>query len=246
MSENPFESLMSPQKINEFIENVLLITLNQENPRNLCLMSDDTGTGLWTLESIEMNLFERVMSLSFEGGEDNKVIIYLYNSFVRLKSEVRNNNSTQVSDTLNSLIFRNIATALKEPELFPEQIISEQILEIFKESDIDNSSHRDEFLSYALKKALEDADDSMKRNIKEILFKCFDSCLKSVRQVSMITLDKWILTFLTAFTKDKTNPEMANLFLDYIDLPSEADGVKYADSLLGMLFLCLNAIMTKF
>lgn len=233
MSEKLFESLASPENTNEFIENVLLITLNPENPRKLYLMNDDTGTRLWTLESIEMNLFERVMSLSFEGGEDNKVISYLYNSFLRLKNEVRNNNTTQVSDTLTSLIFRNMAISLKEPDLFPEQSISEQLLDIFKESDLDNSSHRDEFLSFAVKKALEDADDSMKSNVKETFFKCFDACLKSVRQASMITLDKWILTFLAAFTKDKANPELANLFLDYITLPSEADGVKYADTLLG-------------
>lgn len=236
MSENPFDSLASPERTNEFIENVLLITLNPENPRKLYLMNDDTGTRLWTLELIEMNLFERVMSISFEGGEDNKVISYLFDSFARLKNEIKN-NTNQVSDVLTQLIFRNIATAFKEPELFPEQNISDQLLEIFKETDLDGSSHRDEFLSYAVKKALEDADDSMKNNVKEIFFKCFDTCLKSVRQASMITVDRWILTFLNAFSKDKANPEMANLFLDYIHLPTESDGVKYADSLLGEIYL---------
>lgn len=237
MSENPFETLVNPVRTNEIIENVLLITLNPENPRNLTLMNDDSaetlaGTKLWTLELIELNLFERLMSLSFEGGDDNKVILYLYNSFVRLRNECKKEKS-KVSEVLTSLIFRNLATALKEPELFPEQNISEQLLDIYKDSEVDDTLLRDEFLSVAVKKAFEDADDDMKKNVKEIFFKCFDQCLKSVRQATMITLEKWILAFLTAFTSDKNNATMANLFLDYIELPPNSDGIKYADSLLG-------------
>lgn len=232
MSINPFDTLASSDKTNEIIENVLLITLNPGNPKKLFLMNDDTGTKVWTLELIELNLFERLMALSFEGGDDSKVIMYLYNSFLRLQSECRK-SKTEVADVLSSLIFRNIATALKEPELFPEQKISEQLLEIFKDSELDDTSLRDEFLSQAIRKALEDADESMRANVKEIFFRCFDECLKGVRQATMITLEKWILTFLTAFTSDKNNSEMANLFLDYIALPSNCDGIKYAESLLG-------------
>src|ERR1700704_1156354 len=127
MSVNPFQTLEDPLRTNEIIENVLLITLNSENPRKLTLMNDDSGTKLWTLELIELNLFERLMSLSFEGGDDSKVILYLYNSFLRLHRECRREKS-DVSEVLSSLIFRNIATALKEPDLFPEQNISDQIL----------------------------------------------------------------------------------------------------------------------
>lgn len=232
MSTNVFGTLANPARINEIVENVLLITLNPENPRKLILMNDDSGTNLWTLELIELNLFERLMSLSFESGDDNKVILYLYNSFIRLQSECRKEKS-DVSEVLSSLIFRNIATALKEPELFPQQNISDQLLDIFKDSEVDDTSLRDGFLSVAIKKALEDADDDMKKNVKEIFFKCFDECLKSVRQATMITIEKWVLTFLTAFTSDKNNAAMANLFLDYIELPPNSEGIKYADSLLG-------------
>lgn len=238
MSVNPFGTLANPVRTNEIIENVLLITLNPENPRKLTLMNDDSGTKLWTLELIELNLFERLMSLSFEGGDDSKVILYLYNSFLRLHRECRREKS-DVSEVLSSLIFRNIATALKEPDLFPEQKISDQILDIFKDSEVDDTSLRDEFLSVAIKKALEDADEDMRKNVREIFFKCFDECMKSVRQATMITLEKWVLTFLTSFTSDKKNAAMANLFLDYIELPPNADGIKYADSLLGQL-LCLS------
>lgn len=112
MSANPFETLTSTPRINEIVENVLLITLNEENPRKLFVMNDGSGVQQWTTESIEMSLFERVMALSFEGGKDNKVILYLYNSYIRLNNEIRVNKSSDVSEILSSLIFRNIATAL--------------------------------------------------------------------------------------------------------------------------------------
>lgn len=232
MSANPFNSLTSPERINEIVENVLLITLNPDNPKNLFLMNDDSGTKIWSLESIEMNLFERLMSISFEEGDANKVILYLYNSYLRLQKE-RKGENCEVSSLISSLIFRNIATALKEPELFPSQDFSAQWLDIFKDLELDDKTLRDQFLSLAVKSALEDCDADMKKNVTEIFFKCFDDCLKSVRQASMITLELWILEFLTSFSSDKANPEMANLFLEYISLPAGSDGIKYAETLLG-------------
>lgn len=238
MSTNPFNTLTSPVRINEIVENVLLITLNPENPKNLFLMSDDTnGTNLWTLESIEMNLFERLMTLSCEEGDDNKVILYLFKSYVRLHRE-RESENCEVTVLLSSLIFRNVSTALKEPELFASQDFSAQWLDIFKDMEYDEKMLRDQFLSLATKLALEDCDSDMRKNVTEIFFKCFDECLKSVRQASMITLEQWILEFLIAFSCDKENPAMANLFLQYILLPTGSDGIKYAETLLGKL-LCL-------
>lgn len=235
MSTNPFDSLTSPSETNDIIENVLLITLNPEKAGKCILMSEDNETKLWSLELVEMNLFERLMAMAFSGGDEDKVILYLYNSFLRLNNCGKKNS---VTDHLFSLIFRNLATALKEPELFPEQNISAQMMEIYKDSELDDTSLRDEFLSTAIKKALEDADVDMKRNVQEIFFKCFDVCLKSVRQASMINLEKWVLTFLTAFSSDKSNPEMANFFIDYIKLPPDCDGLRYADSLLGKWAFC--------
>lgn len=233
MSQNPFETLASPQRINEIVENVLLITLNPENPKNLYLMNNDGANQFWTMETIGANLFERLMALAFESASDNNVIPYLYSSHLRLHNENRTRGKTEVSDVLYSLIFRNLSTILKEPELFPEQNISSQFLDIFKDNELEDTALRDEFLSCAIKQAMDDSDNDMKRNIREIFFKCFDECLKGVKQASMISLEKWILSFLMAFSSDKTNPEMANLFLDYIALPPDCDGIKYANGLLG-------------
>lgn len=222
------------QRINEIVENVLRITLNADNPRNLYLMNDDNGTKLWTLESIEMNLFERLMSFDNKESDEDKVILYLFKSFVRLQSE-RGSEQCEVIELLSSLIFRNVATALKEPELFAEQNFSLQWLDIFKDTELEDNSLRNQFLSLAIKSALEECDKEMRKNVTEIFFKCFDECLKSVRQATMITLEQWTLQFIQAFSSDKGNSAMGNLFLDYISLPPGSDGIKYAETLLGKL-----------
>lgn len=74
----------------------------------------------------------------------------------------------------------------------------------------------------------------MKSNIREVFHKCFDECLKVVRQANMITLEKWVVPYILAFVMDKNNPEMANIFLDYISIAEGSDGIKYSDTLLGM------------
>lgn len=234
MAANPFETLSSPEEINSVVEEVLLMTLNPQKSGNSFYVVEDELSKLWTLELIEMNLFERLMSMAFSGGDENKVIMYLYNSFQRLKN-IQRQKSSQIHESLKSLIFRNVATALKEPELFPEQNFSDQFLDIYKDMECNDEQSRDEFLSMSIKKALEEADDSMIQNTKNIFFTCFNDCLKIVRQASMINLQKWILTFLQGFVNDKTNPSMANIFLEYITLPAETEGIKYAETLLGQL-----------
>lgn len=228
MADNPFNTLLSPEQTNEIVENVLLITLDDENPKNLFVMSG-SDCKLWTMETMEINLFERLMC--FSGQDDEKVILYLYESFLRLQQE-RAKSSNEVTEFLKEILIRNVAVSMKQPELFAEQNVSEQIIKMFKDYE---ENLQDSFLSQSIKKAFEDTDDSMKRNIRETIWKCFDECLISVRQATMISLEKWILRFLQAFVSDKNNPEMAGVFLDFITLPPICEGIKYADSLLGKL-----------
>lgn len=243
MASNPFEALSSPEEINSTVENVLLMTLNSENPnKSMYFVNDDSTNKLWTLESIELNLFERLMTMAFTSGEDNAVFMYLYNSYQRLRS-IQKHKSSDILENLKSLIFRNVATALKEPELFAEQNFSLQFLDMYKDIECVDEQARDEFLSLSIKRALENADEPMTVNVKRVFYMALSDCMKMVRQASMINIEKWIFTFLLGFVSDKTNSAMANIFLDFITLPSGAEGIKYAETLLGQL-LCLS-IMPK-
>lgn len=220
-------------KTNEVIENTLLITLNPARKGLYLINSDESQT--FTLDMLEFSLFERVIA----SDNDDKVIIYLYQSYLRVLQATKSNGTNEVLDKIKELIFRNISTILKQPELIPLQDLSKQFLDIFNDTDIE-SNERTEFLSISIKTALQDCDDEdMKKNIYEIFFKSFDLILKMIRQASMITFEKWILGYLMAFVSDKNNSEAANILVDYIKLPPSIDGIKYSETLLGQL-LCLS------
>lgn len=237
---NPFGTLVDPQRINEVIESTLKITLNPEK-RGLYLINNDE-TKVFSLDLLEFALFERIIAFdSNDSGNDSKVIIYLYESYKRALQEAQNNRNdelTVVLDKIKDLIFRNVGTLLKQPELL-NQNLSQQFLDIFiKDSNIDQHE-RDNFLHLSVTSSLKDSDDDMRSNIQEVFFKSFDTVHKIVKQASMINLENWIIPYLTAFVNDKNCPEAANLLIDYITPPENSEGIKYSESLLGQL-LCLS------
>lgn len=230
---NPFETLCSPQKVNQMVENTLKMTLNPEK-LNLHLVQSETL--YFTIDLLEVNLFERLMAMAFESGDENRVVTYLFESYQRTQIEInqniKSNDVLEVLKKIHELIIRNMSTFLKQPELLASQNMSKQFLDIFKDFDEDTEV-REKFLSSSVSAAIKDSDDSMKSNVQEVFHKCFDDCLKHVRQANMITLEKWVLPFIIAFVIDKNNPDMANIFLDYIKVPEGSDGIKYSDTLLG-------------
>lgn len=233
---NPFETLVDSQKINEVIENTLLITLNPEK-KGLFLVNNDESK-IFSTDLLEFSLFERIIAFDSNNTSDEKVIVYLYESYKRVIQEHQiNRNSNDIIKVLNSienLIFRNVSTILKQPELVTSQDLSRQFIDIFRdECDIDG--HREKFLQLTICSALKDCDEDMRRNVLEVFFKSFDIILKVVKQATMITLEKWIFPYLMAFVSDKNNPEAANIFLDYIKLPENSEGIKYSSTLLGQL-----------
>ncbi|KAL7019491.1 hypothetical protein ACKWTF_011135 [Chironomus riparius] len=218
------------EKTNEVIENTLLITLNPAKKDLYLINSDESQT--FSLDMLEFSLFERVIA----SDNDDKVIIYLYQSYLRVLEASKSTGCNEILDKIKELIFRNISTILKQPELIPLQNLDKQFLDIFNDTEM---NERCQFLSTSIKTAQQDCDDDMRKNVNEIFFKSFDTILKMIRQASMITLDKWILEYLMAFVSDKNNSEAANILLDYIALPENTEGIKYSETLLGQL-LCLS------
>lgn len=74
----------------------------------------------------------------------------------------------------------------------------------------------------------------------------FASCLRSTKNATLITLEKWIFHALKAFVSDKTNATLAQLLLDYTTpkprlTGGSIDGIQFAETLLGSLF-CLSIL----
>jgi ubiquitin conjugation factor E4 A len=230
--DNPFAGLLSPHEINRLIENIFLITLNPEKT-NLHLISSETNE-FFTLSSLEFSLFEKIM-------DHDEVIIYLFESFQRVHKEIANNQSSsdvkEFLDRLLNLIFQNLSTILKQPEIVAQQNLSLQIIDIFKNVEYDDyDDKRGEFLSTAISRAMDDNDDDTVKNVTEIFYRCFDKISKIIAQSSLMSYESWILPFLMAFVSDKNNRKAANLFIDYNTPAQASEGIKYSsNTLLGQL-----------
>lgn len=231
--------LFNHQKIDQIVEYTLKMTLNPTKTNLYYLVKSESK--FFTIDLIEIGLFERIMSMAFESSEEHKIINYLYDSYQRVQKEIKrqNNDVLEVLSNIEDLIFRNISTLLKQPEILSScQNISQQFLSIFQDNDIEDAKVREKFLSKSIEVALKESDETMRTNVMDIFYKNFDECLKIVRQSNMITLEKWIMTYLLAFVTDKNNSQMANMFLYYNEVSEESDGIKYSETLLGKL-LCI-------
>ena len=123
--------------INDLIETVFKITANKNyNKVNPLVLIEDIKDELWTLEQLEYSLFERLLlenpgdflipQSSSAGQNDNadesRVIIYLFESFVRNENEKSKmlsvGSSLDSCSKITDIILRNISTILQQPEMF--------------------------------------------------------------------------------------------------------------------------------
>lgn len=264
----PIVNVMT-QKVNALIEQVFHITINRIPQKNKQLVfMDDLATSNPTAQSmnvelLEQALFERLLLQNpseylipnnIQNDEtliitETKVLLYLYGAYERLCkwNRYQNDNSlVQEYGVIENLIFRNASTANKQPELFDGQDLSNQWLELLKDS-YDEYELKCTFLSRVIRDVYNDNEPAYDESLTNIFKSVFDHVLATIRKSSLITLDKWIIPLLLAFVSDKSNEKLAQLLLNYSTpkaLPNgNFDGIRFAESLLGQL-LCIS-IMPK-
>lgn len=256
------------QKVNALIEHIFSITINQSPQKNkqLVFMEDLSAANpskkFMNIDLLEQALFERLLlpnprdylipNNAQNDETDNiasdKVILYLYRSYERYSQWMRNHNDGAIESeckTVEQLILRNASTAMKQPDLFENQSLSDQWLELFKNYQ-DEYEYKCKFLSQTVADVLSDPDPTYRQTLQTIFGKIFDACLRSIKPASLITLEKWTLYTIKAFVSDKTNAGLAQLLLEYTTPQSRVpggniDGVQYAETLLGQL-LCLSIL----
>lgn len=251
------------QQVNALVENVFFITINrtpQKNKQRVFmedLSSAYPSTTLMSSDLLEQALFERILMPNprdylipnntqnddTEAVAEGKVIKYLYNSYERLMRWTRHDNNDATvrneCEKFKQLILRNASTAMKQPELFEGQSLSDQWLDIFQ-NYFDEYEYKCQFLSQVIAEVYTDADAlSYEQSLRQTFGQIFDKCLKSVSNASLITVEKWVIFTLKAFVSDKTNPKLAELLLDYTTPKprpnGSIDGIQYAETLLGAL-----------
>lgn len=264
----PIINIMA-QKINALIEQVFYITINHVPQKNKQLVfMDDLATSnpttqLMNVELLEQALFERLLLQcpseylipnNIQNDDtivvtESKVLLYLYGAYERLCkwNQYQNDQSlVQEHSLIENLIFRNASTANKQSELFDGQDLSDQWLELLKDSH-EEYEFKCKFLSRVVREVYNDNEPAYDESLKNIFNNVFVHVHGHIRKSSLITLDKWIIPLLLAFVSDKANQQLAQLLLTYTTpkpLPNgNLDGVRFAESLLGQL-LCIS-IMPK-
>lgn len=248
-------------KVNALIEQVFYITINREarKDKQLIFMKDlaDTNpsTNLINIEILDQALFERILLPSpeeylipncietekTESVVESKVLLYLYGAYERLCNWNLNENDKSLDEEcriMEELIFRNAATANKQPNLFDNQSLPIQWWTLLQNCE-DEYNLKCKFLSCVVREVFDDNEPTYITTITKTFETVFTQLLIDIKNSSLVTLDKWIIPMLNAFTSDKTNPELAQLLLNFstpeTPLTGVLDGVRFAETLLGQL-----------
>lgn len=263
---NPFENLINPNtnfmeiKINSLIEHVFGLTVNQTNSNKPLVFLEDASNSapskLWTFELLENSFFDRLLMTveqmrtalvpaSFNYDElddsnilDNRIIIYLYKSFVRneISRKEKDIIIKENCDKIRNLIFQNLSTVLKQPDIFDQPLsFAQQFLYLFKNENFEeNNYYLQNFLAKGTARAvIEDDGEESLEPLKKTLYAVLDEIHKSVRKASLINFEKWIMPTLQSFVSDKENGYLANLLLKYSTPPENCVGIKFLDTLFG-------------
>lgn len=176
------------QKVNSLIEHIFSITINKTPQKGKQfifmedLAADNVTTPLMNMELLEQALFERLLlnnprdyliPNNTQNDETNdiaedKVILYLYRSYERLSKWCRNQNEDSLKtqcETIKQLILRNASTAQKQPELYENQSLSEQWLNLLR-NYMDEFECKCDFLSKVVADVANDNDPTYLESLR--------------------------------------------------------------------------------
>lgn len=244
------------ETINSLVENVFLITVRKKIPKGKQFIFMEEIHALVapneyvTLDNMDQALFERLLLSSpqdflIPNNENTQetddvieknVIIYLFKSFTRNMYYKNDNNSimSKACENIEELIFRNITTASKQPELFEDQNLTKQWLDIFQNEEYDYEMKK-KFLILAAKYIVDDDNDASLGTLKSVFYPVFNEIKKRLQTAILTNYEKWIIPFFRCFAQDKTNPKLAELLLEYTTPNPDDDGRSFNETVFGLL-----------
>lgn len=192
------------------------------------LLLQDPGNHLISMtSSTTLNL-----SADRDAGERH-IFCYLYSCFQRAKEEI-----TKVPENLlpfavqcRNLTVSNTRTVLLTPEIYVEQNIHEQLVDLMLEA-IQGAHFEDvtEFLEEVIEALLLDEEV---RTFPEVMIPVFDILLGRIKDLELCQILLYAyLDILLYFTRQK---DMAKVFLEYIQPKDPSNGQMYQKTLLGVI-----------
>ncbi|XP_024903204.1 ubiquitin conjugation factor E4 A isoform X2 [Pteropus alecto] len=192
------------------------------------LLLQDPGNHLINMtSSTTLNL-----SADRDAGESH-IFCYLYSCFQRAKEEI-----TKVPENLlpfavqcRNLTVSNTRTVLLTPEIYVDQNIYEQLVDLMLEA-IQGAHFEDvtEFLEEVIEALILDEEV---RTFPEVMIPVFDILLGRIKDLELCQILLYVyLDILLYFTRQK---DMAKVFVEYIQPKDPSNGQMYQKTLLGII-----------
>jgi ubiquitin conjugation factor E4 A len=205
------------------------------------------------IETLEQALFERLLLedpgkhvicrnvCGKEGSSTNihatqkETITYLFECYRRLvsmKSGPESNGRNKIISQMLSLVLRNAATALKQPELFESQDLHSQILRLASDNSI-LETDLDKFLDGLVQQfVLDDGEIGAVETLRLAFFSTLDDIHRDFARSNLFTFNRPYLNLLHIFS---SKSQLGSVLIIHSTPKDSSLGLAYADTLLGSI-----------
>ncbi|XP_050319386.1 ubiquitin conjugation factor E4 A [Bactrocera neohumeralis] len=270
---NPFAALLNEPKEEEgfkqdLLERILLFTLRKGSASNAArsfplismtdIVVDADNDATVSEELLAHAIFERLMlsdpgdylvesggGVCDEDAVETRAICYLHRAFIaceHAKAELPEHSDA--CEKIRNLILTNASTCTRQPELFINQNLPTQWLEVLEHSDPADTTTQEFFVQTVVKVMAEDDQIEALGALKAIFYPMLAEVQKQLANINLITIKKNTFLTLSYFVRDKRVPQLGEVLIDYVTPNPNAKGSEYMDTLLGQL-LCLSIMPKK-
>lgn len=252
------KKLTKDERINNLVEMIFGITADKNSDKQLIYLNElpvnDKTPNLVSASVLEQALFERLLlenpieSLINRTNDENvvdrhvvqtEVVSYLFEAYKKVNNFIDLNENSDIKEELSrmkNLIIRNVSTSLLQPQLYENQDLASQLLEIFY--DVENSVNNNlpSFLDgIVTEMSKEESYQTLCNVFKPIL----DLVHKKIANSNIVTFESCsIFSFLQTMASNKI---LGEILIDHSTPQGQIRGNCFADTLFGAIF-CLSCL----
>ena len=168
-----------------------------------------------------------------------EVMSYLFECYRRL-IKLKNPSKADLNAALSqmiSLVMRNVATALRQPELFESQDLHSQILYLTTDDSI-SKTDLEAFFDDIVKEFINDEDEDGSNSLLTAFTPLLDKIHKEMAQSNLFTFNRAHFCLLHIFS---SRSHLAAVLLTHSKPKNSTSGFSYSNTLIGSI-LCLSCL----
>jgi hypothetical protein len=213
-------------RFNEFAENVFRLTLKPQQMKNSTLFYMKDLSKALNQECFDQTALDQAV-LEYAVGLQNSLVNYLFQCYER---SITHGDEPEIHD-VRKTIFVNLDLAFSQPELFPEQNLHEDFLQLLAFSSEDTSTFLDSFVQHLL------APENP-ASVTEVFLPLFASLKTKLTNMHLLMGNQSELDAMMVLSKQPTlAKDMVSISILNENIIGKV-GKQCEQTLLGSLFLC--------